>query len=267
VATRGNGHPARRIATRPLRWLTAFALLPVVLILPALARDSLGADEPTYVGSQRVNLGSSQQVNVQIRLVEVSRNDLQALGFKWEALAGGTQRGVGTGDINVPIEILRRNGALMILKEPTLTAPAGKTTEFLSGGEVPVPAAQPDGRLTVQWTKCGLLLEFTPTIIDTGRFALHVRLKVTTGLDRSVVKGINVPVFLWSQADGIFEMTSGQTVAFAGFIPSLQTEEAAAGLCLDEQFNSERFRRHETEFVILITLTPYLSDAPLSVTP
>jgi pilus assembly protein CpaC len=207
----------------------------------------------------------SQQINIRVRFAEVSRNELQALGFTWKIFAGTGSLGLGNKvDIDVIVEALRRNGVLTILAEPNLTAVTGQTASFLAGGEVPVPIAQPGGVMHVEYKPFGVSLEFMPTIVRTNRIGLHVRPQVSTLAHVGEVKinGIDLPSFMVRRADTTVEVASGQTFAIAGLFQRQLTEDLDKFPLLGEVpvlgaiFTSERFRRNETELVILIT--PYL---------
>jgi pilus assembly protein CpaC len=207
----------------------------------------------------------SQQINIRVRFAEVSRNELQALGFSWKVFATTGSLGLGSKvDIDVLIEALQRNGVLTILAEPNLTAVTGQTASFLAGGEVPVPIAQPGGVMHVEYKPFGVSLEFMPTIIRTNRIGLHVRPQVSTlaHLGEVKVNGIDLPSFTVRRADTTVEVASGQTFAIAGLFQRQLTQDLDKFPLLAEVpvlgaiFTSERFRRNETELVILIT--PYL---------
>jgi pilus assembly protein CpaC len=214
----------------------------------------------------------SQQINIRVRFAEVSRTELQALGFDWKVFAGagagaGTLGVGGAGgrvNIDVLVEALRRNGVLNILAEPNLTAVSGQTANFLAGGEVPVPVPQPGGTTVVQYKPFGVSLDFTPTIIATNRIALHVRPQVSTVAHTGEVRvnGMDLPAFTVRRADTTVEVASGQTFAIAGLFQRQMTQDLDKLPLLGEVpmlgalFTSERFRRNETELVILIT--PYL---------
>jgi pilus assembly protein CpaC len=210
-------------------------------------------------------IDGSQQINIRVRFAEVSRNELQALGFTWKIFAGTGSLGLGNKvDIDVIVEALRRNGVLTILAEPNLTAVTGQTASFLAGGEVPVPIAQPGGVMHVEYKPFGVSLEFMPTIVRTNRIGLHVRPQVSTLAHVGEVKinGIDLPSFMVRRADTTVEVASGQTFAIAGLFQRQLTEDLDKFPLLGEVpvlgaiFTSERFRRNETELVILIT--PYL---------
>jgi pilus assembly protein CpaC len=209
----------------------------------------------------------SQQINIRVRFAEVSRAELQALGFSWKLFAEAGAGSLGYGgkfDIDVLVEALKRNGALTILAEPNLTAVTGESASFLAGGEVPVPIAQPGGVMNVQYKQFGVSLDFTPTIIKTDRIGLHVRPQVSTitHLNEVKINGIDLPSFTVRRADTTVEVASGQTFAIAGLFQRQLTQDLDKLPLISELpvlgalFTSERFRRNETELVILIT--PYL---------
>jgi pilus assembly protein CpaC len=213
----------------------------------------------------------SQQVNIRVRFAEVSRNELQALGFDWRIFGSvgnqtlGKSGIAGSGiNIDVLVEALQRNGLLTILAEPNLTAVTGESASFLAGGEVPVPIAQPNGTMSIDYKPFGVSLAFTPTIIKTNRIALHVRPEVSSISPASGVKfnGTDAPSFITRRVDTTVEMASGQTFAIAGLFQRQLSQQLdklpflADVPILGALFTSEHYRRDETELVILIT--PYL---------
>jgi pilus assembly protein CpaC len=206
----------------------------------------------------------ADKVNIRLRFLEVSRNDLPALGFKWEVVGGDGGVRLGKSAVDTDIADRIRNGALTNLAEPTLTAVAGETAKFHVGGEVPVPVCQPSGPMTVQYRTHGLFLDFTPTIIDANRIALHVRPEVSTmARGEMPTSCIKLPVLLPNDADLTVEATSGQTFAITGIsvrqlMQDFDEIPGSDAPVLGTLFKSEKFRRNESELVLLIT--PYLSN-------
>jgi pilus assembly protein CpaC len=209
-------------------------------------------------------LDGSQQVNIRVRFAEVSRNQLQALGFNWRLFGGaGTSFGFpGNIKIDVVLEALQRAGALTILAEPNLTAITGETASFLAGGEIPVP--HPVGRgepPSFDYKQFGVSLEFTPTVIRTNRIALHVKPSISSLSEFGAVKigDTNIPSFSVRRADTTVEVASGQTFALAGMFQRQLSKDIDQFPLLGEipvlgaLFTSERYRRDETELVILVT--------------
>jgi pilus assembly protein CpaC len=235
---------------------------------------------PNQPPINNTTIEGSQQVNIRVRFVEVSRTALQSLGFNWKVFGGAGASTVGFAggrvDIEVLIEAMRRDGVLNILAEPNLTAVTGQTANFLAGGEVPVPVAQPGGLMEVTYKQFGVSLDFTPTLIATNRIALHVRPQVSTVAYTGDVRisGVSMPSFTVRRADTTVEVASGETFAIAGLFQRQMSQEINTLPLLGEVpvlgaiFSSERFRRNETELVILIT--PYLvrpTRNPMMATP
>jgi pilus assembly protein CpaC len=210
----------------------------------------------------------SQQVNIHVRFAEISRSDLHSVGLDWrQILENASTLSFGrTGRDNGLIDSLQRSGIITILAEPNLTAVTGQTASFLAGGEIPVPyPGGPNGQITIQYKQFGVSLEFTPTIIRTNRIGLHVRPEVSAMSQAGAVKinGFDIPSFTVRRADSTIEMASGETFAMAGLFQRQMSPDVALKFpvlgdlpVLGALFQSERYRRNETELVILIT--PYL---------
>ena len=134
-----------------------------------------------YAGEKVINLigvGSSQQVMLEVRFAEVSRNVGEQLGVSgfgnsrggsFDAVTGATAslvpgiNGTGVpqlnaitdtfgifrqifslGSVNIQgiLNTLERKGLAKTLAEPTLLALSGERASFLAGGEFPIPVAQ-----------------------------------------------------------------------------------------------------------------------------
>jgi pilus assembly protein CpaC len=172
--------------------------------------------EGRKVVNQLVVLGSTQ-VNVRVRIAEISRQVTRELGLNWQALGsagsfafglrsgpsansvagaiasgstilGGVgtaarfAAGVSTGrlDLNAVIDALAADQLVSILAEPNLTAQTGETASFLAGGEFPVPvAATTTGQISVQFKPFGVSLAFVPTVLSPDRLSLRVRPEVS----------------------------------------------------------------------------------------
>ncbi len=153
-----------------------------------------------------------------------------------------------------------------MLAEPNLTAVTGETASFLAGGEVPIPVPSGNGNnsITVQYKPFGVSLAFTPTLVRDNRIALRVKPEVSSiaAVTDFAVQGFNLPSFTVRRAETVVEVASGQTFALAG----LFQREVSRSIdklpilgdvpVLGPLFRSERYKRNETELVILIT--PYL---------
>ena len=205
-------------------------------------------------------IAGSQQINIRVRFAEVSREDVQRFGVG--SSGGGIAFGGSGSQLDALVKALQSNGMLTILAEPNLTAVTGRPASFLAGGEIPIPTpGNQAGQITVSYKPFGVSLEFTPTLIKTNRIGLRVRPEVSS-LSRFgsvTANGIELPSLMVRRADTTVEVASGQTFAIAGLFQrqmSLdydQTPEIADLPVLGPLFRSARYRRDESELVILIT--------------
>jgi pilus assembly protein CpaC len=151
-----------------------------------------------------------------------------------------------------------------LLAEPNLTALSGETASFLAGGEFPIPIAQDDGKITVEFKSFGVSLAFTPTIVSGNRISLKVLPEVSSLSSSGSVtlNGINIPALSTRRANTTVELASGQSFAIAGLLQASgnQSVNEFPGLAdipiLGALFRSTTFKRNESELVIIVT--PYL---------
>lgn len=188
----------------------------------AIARGMAGADAQVM---NHLSVLSSIQVNLRVRVAEISRQVTRDLGFNWQALAndganwmvgirtggagavasaitGAATSVVGTApsryavgfnssrfDINAVIDALAQDQLITILAEPNLTAQSGETASFLAGGEFPVPvsASAVSNAITIEFKQFGVSLAFVPTVLGPDRLNLRVRPEVSELTDNGAI--------------------------------------------------------------------------------
>jgi pilus assembly protein CpaC len=167
------------------------------------------------------------------------------------------------------LDVLEREGMVTILAEPNLTALSGETASFLAGGEFPIPVAQSattgtGTAITVEFKRFGVGLAFTPSVLESRRISLKVRPEVSqlSSEGAVTVQGITISALSVRRAETTVELGSGESFAIAGLLQN-RTEQnfnRFPGLgelpVLGALFRSTRFRRNETELVIVVT--PFL---------
>jgi pilus assembly protein CpaC len=219
-------------------------------------------------------LGTFSGGNWQVGL----RTGSGVVGTVLGALTGAQATGglVGLGyssggfDINGIIDALAQDRLVTILAEPNLTAQSGEVASFLAGGEFPVPVAASgnSSALTVEFKQFGVSLAFVPTVLSPERLNMRVRPEVSELSEANSVTfpvaggTVRVPGLTVRRAETTIEVGSGQSFAIAGLLSrnAALNNSGLAGLgdvpVLGALFRSDRFRRNETELVIIIT--PYL---------
>ena len=122
-------------------------------------------DDPTRVVNQ-LSVAAPTQVNLQVRIAEVSRNIDRQLGIQWNDLSVGINGGRvgfsaarrsqgdysarygairGSFSIDVVLQALQEEGLVTIMAEPNLTARSGESADFLAGGEYPYSTVSDNG--------------------------------------------------------------------------------------------------------------------------
>ncbi len=259
--------------------------------LRRLATRVLGENDEVI---NRVRVTGPNQVNLRVRVAEVSRELNKELGINWDVLrtAGNLAVGLAVGnpagavgalvtqaatannasasfsngvfDINALVDALDDEGLITLLAEPNLTAMSGETASFLAGGEFPIPVPGDDGTITIEFKKFGVSLAFTPTLLGSGRINMRVRPEVSQLSDAGAIQlaGFTVPALATRRTETTVELGTGQSFAIAGLLQNTtnQTVEEFPGLAqlpvIGPLFRSTKFQKAESELVIIVT--PYI---------
>ena len=191
-----------------------------------------------------------------------------ATGNIFNAIAGGTTLGFASKllglDILSTLDLAETDGLVTTLAEPTLTALSGETASFLAGGEFPVPISQSLGSITIEYKQYGVGLAFTPFVLADGRISMRVRPEVSELSNEGTIRlnGFNVPALTTRRAETTVELGSGQSFMIAGLLRNANTNDVTKAPFLGDipilgaLFRSTKYRRSETELVIIVT--PYL---------
>ena len=252
----------------------------------------------------RISVSGTQQVNLEVQIAEVQRSVSETLGFNWEvlpdigsgrslgfrvgrffgnqtvgflsgalpagdaaALFGSTGTSPGRTTVRGLIDALATAGLATVLARPNVTAVSGETASFFSGGEYPLPAGFEDGAIIFEYKKYGVLLDFVPTIVDSGRIVLTVRPEVSqrSDTDSLTVVGIDIPVINVRRAETTVEVGNGESIVIAGLYRD-QSEAVEAGVpflkdipLINLLFGTQTVRSNATELIVVVTAR--LTDA------
>lgn len=227
-----------------------------------------------------LSIGQAEQVMLEVRFVEASRDALKEIGFQTRIDANDVNAATGTGlisgsvgsatalfsnvggeNIDIRLQALESEGSVQTLARPNLVALSGDTASFLAGGEFPIPVAGGDGEVTVQFREFGVSLAFTPVVLDGDLINLRVRPEVSAIDNRNsvVTASVAVPSLTTRRVETSVELRDGQAFAIAGLLQDRITEESVGVPLLKDipvlgkLFSSERYQREETELVIIVT--------------
>jgi pilus assembly protein CpaC len=196
------------------------------------------------------------------------------LGFK------NSVNGVPQSTVGAKVNALERVGLVRTLAEPNLAAISGEAGKFLVGGEFPVPVAQDDGKISIEFKPYGVGLGYTPVVMSEGRISLQLSVEVseisTQGGFQSAsgvvidpttpiaAQTITIPALKVRRAETTVEIPSGGSLVIAGLIQesTKQNLDSIPGVkdvpVLSALFRSRDFQNDETELVVIVT--PYLVD-------
>ena len=219
-------------------------------------RQALNINEESGIDSSEITHPS--QVQIDIKIVEISKSRLQSAGFfLGKGLNGNTPRVLGTpGSITganvegglisltgngVPqtgafnliygrqsngllaaLSVLEGNGFAYTLAEPSLMAMSGQSANFLAGGEFPEPVRGGgfDNSVTIEYKEFGVRVALTPTVLDSNRIALKVAPEVSELDFNAGIEsgGVTVPALRVRRTDTTVALGDGESFVISGLI-------------------------------------------------
>ncbi|MFN4328699.1 MAG: type II and III secretion system protein family protein [Limnobacter sp.] len=242
----------------------------------------------------QATLQTSGTVQVDVKVVEFTRSELQRLGLNLSgnfrggefiyqianpltsnsvANAFGLSLSNRAGDLTASLNILQADGYAKVLAEPSLIAQSGQEASFLAGGEIPIPVPSGNGTIGIQYKNFGIGLTFRPTILSNKTIALSVSPEVSD-LDFSrgtSIQGILVPAILTRRANTTVELGENQSFVIGGLISRNIIANASRLPWLSELpilgafFKGNTYSREDKELLIIVTprfVKPRAADAP-----
>ncbi|MDE2357196.1 MAG: type II and III secretion system protein family protein [Alphaproteobacteria bacterium] len=237
------------------------------LVLSGTAQSAADAELARTIASRytpdaqhlvnNIAVAASNEVNLRVRVAEVSREVVKQFGFNWSAVGskGSFNYGLTTGtatlsnagpgltptaaanpiasldnillgfnssvlDFNLLLDALETEDLITVLAEPNLTAVSGAPANFLAGGEYPIPVPQSLGVTTIDYKDYGVSLTFVATILSGGRISLKVQPEVSelTNQGAITINGVTIPALTERRAETTVDLASGQSLAIAGLL-------------------------------------------------
>lgn len=247
-----------------------------------IAKGFAGSGEEVNVINMLAVQGK-EQVFLKVTIAEVERTLVKQLGIDFKNVSVGTGAytfayngnilntaiaglgfNKGAANIEAVLNALQEDGVVRTLAEPTLTAISGENASFLVGGEFPIPIAEDNNKITVQFKPFGIGLDFTPVVMSSGNISLRVKTEVSElTSDGAVDIGtLTISALKVRRAESTVELPSGGALVMAGLLRDDYEDSlrAVPGLSklpiLGSLFKSRDFQRNQTELVVFVT--PYL---------
>lgn len=231
------------------------------LVLSGVVRDAPDVEKAMAVARRYSNsevtnslqVAAPQQVMLEVRFVEASRNANRELGVGTRVRGSSVASDTGgmvanTGAVALGAEALLSSAApfgslvaqvlkngtnvdVMIraleerklarrLAEPNLITTSGETASFLAGGEFPFPVSAANNQITIEFKQFGVALAFTPTVLSGGLINMKIAPEVSD-IDSSTtveVNGVRIPGLSVRRANTTVELKDGQSLAIAGLL-------------------------------------------------
>lgn len=240
-----------------------------------------------------VTVDDSQQVNLEVRVLEAKRNAGRDLGVSIRSNSGSTRTGTGIAavdedgvvlgpgnllsgllsntnpfaalitrviDSNIKvdliIEALEAKGVVRTLAEPNLTTLSGELASFNAGGEVPIRTLNDDGEISIEYKQFGVNLLFTPVVLNDDKINIRLAPEVS---DLTGFTTAGDPIFTNRKLSTVVELRDGQSFAVGGLLSSKNTKLQRQVPWLGQVpivgtlFRNSSNQKEETELVVIVT--------------
>jgi pilus assembly protein CpaC len=228
-----------------------------------------------------------RMVQIDLRVVEVKKRALDQLGIKWAGTANGptfatnalgysntpfrpetgfapvttghpiaTYLGLAT-TITSALSFLEQNGDAWTLAEPRLSCRSGGASEFLAGGEIPIPVGQGFGVVSVEYKKYGVMIEFKPVADGNGNIDSHLLIEVSEPDTRNANGGF--VAFTTNRTETQVALKQGEPLVISGLLRQKtdKSSDAIPGLgklpFLSLLFGAREARTELTELFVIAT--------------
>ena len=221
-----------------------------------------------------VAAGPSKMVQMTLSIMEVDKGALNDLGVHWNPggtfgaagqFAGGTNQadsltGAITGTISnlfPKMRKLKEHGNARSLFQQSVITKSGDKAQFFVGDEIPIPVAQRDGIMSVEYKKVGLTLNFSP-IIDRGT---NIDTKVDVGSSFVAGEGPGgAPKIKSTSLQSAVYVKSGNSIALGGLIGQRELRSTSGsppggGSALVQLNKSRKFQHGQSEVLLFVTPT------------
>lgn len=238
-----------------------------------------------------------QQVLIESKILQVTLDDHLKLGVDWDSVAQNLQKhlniksafqiaaenaflppgaqliigSLGSGDVNIMIQVLKTIGDTNLLSSPRITAINNQEAKILVGSSQPYATntvTQTTGTATtgtnINFLDIGVKLFVTPTISKDGFITMKIRPEVSSTNSNYTygVPATTIPIVQTTQAETSVTVKDGTTIIIGGLITDERTETVNKVPILgDLPLIKHAFRKTDIEIKkqeLVIFLTPHI---------
>ncbi|UCD84721.1 MAG: pilus assembly protein N-terminal domain-containing protein [Deltaproteobacteria bacterium] len=230
---------------------------------------------------QKSGVSIKQMVQIDVKMMEVSRSARKNIGLNWQDLLKvdasgsfsmplvGEELGDLTGNIGivsnfgVVLNMMMSDGSGRVLSNPVLVCKSEEKASFLAGGEIPIPVKAEEGSITVEWKQYGMILRFEPVADAYNNINMKILAEISeVDFSQGVESGgIVLPAVITRKSDTMVNLTQGETIVLAELM-SHKNSKIVEKIpiigqlpIVGELFKSREFKQERTEFLVFVTPT------------
>ncbi|WP_268677364.1 type II and III secretion system protein family protein [Vibrio caribbeanicus] len=229
--------------------------------------DTKILDATVYEGIiNHIEVEFPQQVNVKVRIAEVSSSIVNELGVKWSRVLSSSNNQTGQfvidhgfsyRDITALVDALNSNQAGSLLAEPNISVMSGETADILVGGEIPM-VYQTSDTYSVTYKEFGVKLDLAATVKSEDKIVISI-LTGVSGIDETY-ESSSLPAFKKRSARSTLQVSDGGSFILGGLITSEDRENLEKipfigdVPILGALFRHSSTQRVKTELVVIATV-------------
>ncbi|POT57844.1 tight adherence secretin RcpA [Citrobacter amalonaticus] len=184
----------------------------------------------------RIELPSSNQVNVKLTVVEVTKEFTDNLGIEWSSLTLDSMMGGGTSvnaagtfnllgfkngfdarNISTLINAVHNDKIARVLAQPNLTVLSGESANFLVGGEIPILMQDRDAT-TVTYKEYGIRLNIAAKVERRNKIKLFISNEVSSVTGTYAYNTYQIPTLRTRKSNSTIELGDGDSFAIGGLL-------------------------------------------------
>lgn len=232
--------------------------------------ESLKNSVPDSILIDELAVAESRIVRLDVKLMEVARDQLESYGINWSMLASNGPGSCGqctSVEVDVLVKLLLEHGVASVLSETTLTTASQKKATFMVGEEIAVPtyASQESGlqpNFGVDYRFIGMNIGFTPQLTPGQKVNLEIDAEISNLRDTAqFISGNRVPNIASRKLETSVELESRQSYILAGLsqidtnaaTPKPRRNWGAVGELSRRIFGKDEITSRHRDLIIVVT--------------
>ncbi|CFR27154.1 type II and III secretion system protein family protein [Yersinia frederiksenii] len=213
----------------------------------------------------RLKLPATNQVNVKLTVVEVTKTFMDNVGVDWSnaGLGAGqfslTKFRFDANSLNSLIYAIKNDSIARILAEPNLSVLSGETADFLVGGEIPIVTTSMAGS-TITYKEFGVKLVIAAKVESNNKIKLNLSEEISSLDGQYALGDLYIPKLRSRKARTTVELGDGDSFVLGGLLNENE-KESLSGIpfisdipILGALFRRTGAERERTELVVVATV-------------